>query len=99
MLHQRLINKLDYYGIRGKTATWINAFLSNRTQVVSVNGTHSNSEVVVSGVPQGSVLGQVLFLLYINDITTDIDSKLRLLSDDSVIYREIHNYQDQILLG
>ena len=88
--HQRLLLKLDYYGICGKTAAWIKAFLSNRSQVVSVNGSHSSSRPVPSGVPQGSVLGPVLFLLYINDITEHIQSTMRLFADDSIIYVTTH---------
>ena len=95
--HQRLLSKLDYYGIRGKTVAWIKAFLSNRSQVVSVNGTHSSSWPVPSGVPQGSVLGPVLFLLYINDITDHIQSTMRLFADNSIVYREIKNTCDHAL--
>ena len=96
--HQRLLLKLDYYAIRGKTAAWIKAFLSNRSQVVSVNGSHSSPRPVPSGVPQGSVLGPVLFLLYINDITDHIQSTMRLFADDSIVYREIKNTRDHALL-
>ena len=96
--HQRLLLKLDYYGIRGKTAAWIKAFLSNRSQVVSVNCSHSSPQPVPSGVPQGSVLGPVLFLLYINDITEHIQSTMRLFADDSIVYREIKNIRDHALL-
>ena len=84
--HRRLLSKLEFYGIRGRPAAWIKAFLKNRTQIVSVNGSHSNPQPVTSGVPQGSVLGPVLFLLYINDITDNINSQIRLFADDSVIY-------------
>ena len=94
--HQRLISKLNFYGIRDRSLDWIKAFLTDRTQVVSNNGTHSNPRPVVSGVPQGSVLGPVLFLLYINDITDNISSHMRLFADDSVIYREINTQQDHI---
>ena len=78
-------NKLNYYGITGPTLQWINSFLSNRTQTVSVNGSHSSPANVISGVPQSSVLGLVLFLLYINDITDSINSNIRLFADDCIL--------------
>lgn len=98
--HQRLLLKPNYYGICGKTAAWIKAFLSNRSQVVSVNGSHSSPRPVPSGVLQSSVLGPLLFLLYtcINDITEHIQSTMRLFADDSIIYREIKNICDHALL-
>ena len=66
---------------------WINAFLCYRQQRVVVNGV--NSDWVVSGVPQGIVLGPLLFSLHINDITADIESEIRLFAHDCVCYREI----------
>jgi hypothetical protein len=92
--HQRLLQKLTYYGVNGSTNAWIEAFLSHRTQKVSCSGTHSDSVAVTSGVPQGSVLGPLLFLLFINDISDHIDSHMRLFADDSIIYREINNIDD-----
>ena len=71
---------------------------SNRSQVVSVNGSHSSPRPVPSGVLQSSVLGPLLFLLYINDITEHIQSTMRLFADDSIIYREIKNICDHTLL-
>jgi hypothetical protein len=67
--HLRLMSKLDHYGIRGLSANWIKAFLSNHSQVVSVNASHSHPQPVIYGVPQGTILAPVLFLLYINDIS------------------------------
>ena len=96
--HKHLVTKLKYYGITENTLGWIHSFLSDRTQAVSVNGTHSKSVKVTSGVPQGSVLGPVLFLLYINDINEHINSTVKLFADDSIIYREVHNTQDQLIL-
>ena len=97
--HRHLSAKLHYYGIRGSTPlSWINAFLHNRKQAVSVNGHLSSWVDVSSGVPQGSVLGPALFLLYINDIQDNISSRIRLFADDSIVYREIHSDLDHTIL-
>ena len=72
--------------------------ISERTQATCVNGTQSNWINVTSGVPQGSVLGPVLFLLYINDINEQINSKIKLFADDSVLYRKITCPHDHDLL-
>ena len=77
--HKFLLSKLHYYGIRNHTLSWIGAFLSNRTQTTVVNGAHSSYVEVTSGVPQGYVLGPMLFLLYKNDINNAITSKIKLL--------------------
>lgn len=96
--HQHLSAKLTFYGIRGSTLAWINAFLAGRRQAVSVNGQHSSWELVTSGVPQGSVLGPALFLLFINDIQDNIKSSIRLFADDSIVYRIIRSYKDHQIL-
>ena len=91
--HKRLLSKLTSYGITGNTHNWITSFLSNRKQRVSVNGALSDITDVTSGVPQGSVLGPILFLLYINDINENIQSSIRLFADDSIIYGEIRTVE------
>ena len=92
--HELLKSKFFSYGIDGKTIKWIDAFLCYRQQRVVVNGVKSDWAPVVSGVPQGTVLGPLLFSLHINDITSDIESEIRLFADNCVCYREIKNVED-----
>ena len=92
--HPHLIKKLDHYGIRGKTKEWIASFLHNRQQRVVIEGDTSEKVPVTSGVPQGSVLGPSLFILYINDIATKLNSTVRLFADDTVAYLAIKGSKD-----
>ena len=86
--HQRLIKKLEYYNLNPKVVGWIKSFLSDRTQRVVVDGYTSAEAPVLSGVPQGTVLGPLLFLLFINDIALNVSSSIRLVADDCLVYRE-----------
>ena len=94
VLHERLLQKIEHYGIRGNELGWIKAFLNNRSQAVVVDGAMSQSSPVTSGVPQGSVVGPVLFLLYINDIGLNTTSSLKLFADDCLLYRVIKSQDD-----
>ena len=84
--HEKLILKLHQYGIRGDTLNWIKDFLNNRKQTVVINGINSDEVPVSSGVPQGSVLGPILFLAYINDLPEQVKSRVRLFKDDTAMY-------------
>ena len=96
--HKRLLYKLHYYGIRGSTHQWIASWLSERFQKVVLDGQASDPVPALSGVPQGSVLGPVLFLIFINDLPDNIRSSVRLFADDCVLYRNIKTHTDcQIL--
>ena len=93
-----LMSKLFSNGIGGKTLKWINAFLCYRQQQHVVNGVKSDWAPVVSGVPQGTFLGPLLFSLHINDITADIESEIMLFAVDCVCYREIKDKEDTLTL-
>lgn len=90
-----LLLKLEHYGVwYSTTLDWINDFLSHRTQSVVLEGQTSSTLDVLSGVPQGTVLGPLLFLVYINDLPKCKNSDARLFADDCLIYRQIWNQRD-----
>ena len=92
--HRRLSVKLKAYGIKGALLKWIESFLGMRKQQVSVNGCLSSEKSVISGVPQGSVLGPLLFVLYINDLPDDLDSMVLMFADDTKLFRIIKQNED-----
>ena len=96
--HMRLLHKLDYNGIRGSTHNWISLWLSGRSQQVVLDGQASDPVPVLSGVPQGSVLGPILFLIFINDLPDNLKSSVCLFADDCVMYMNIHSLQDCLIL-
>ena len=96
--HRKLLAKLSHYGIRGNLLRWMEAFLTNQKQRVVVTGTESKWSPVLYGVLQGTVLGPLMFLLYINDFPFGIDSTVKLFADDSVLYRKIESPTDNYKL-
>jgi hypothetical protein len=80
---------MERYGINNKTINWVRNFLTDRKQKVSVNGVESISHDVISGIPQGSVVCLILFVVYINDMPDHVDSEAYLFADDRKVYKEI----------
>ena len=98
--HKLLLHKVNVAGIHGNLLRWLQSFLEKRLQYVIVEGCLSNPNPVLSGVPQGTVLGPLLFLIYINDIADNLSpgSSLRLFADDSLLYRNIKTAEDSAIL-
>ena len=93
--HELLLKKLHAYGVRGKLLMWLDSYLSNRQQTVVINGEHSIPAKVVSGVPQGTVLGPVLFILYLNDLESCIKhSIVTSFADDTRLKKSIKSTND-----
>ena len=93
---KRLLHKLHAYGIRGKVHKWISAFLDDRHQQVRIGSSYSNWAPVKSGIPQGSVLGPTLFLIFINGLPDVIENVTKLFADDTKIYRTINTVTDSV---
>jgi len=96
--HYILLLKLKYYNLDSHGIGWVESFLSSRTQRVVVDGFTSHETPVLSGVTQGTVLGPLLFLVFINDIVTDISSPIWLFADDCLLYPEVRSLSDCCLL-
>jgi len=99
--HRRLLNKIKSYNINQRLILWIQGFLCSRKQSIRVNGEFSSWFDVVSGIPQGSILGPLLFLVYINDLpelcaSQDDSSKLYLYADDAKISKVVSKKTDQL---
>jgi len=86
--HKRLISKVNSFGITGKVSRWIESWMAGRKQRVVLNGSVSEWKLVTSGVPQGSVLGPLLFIMFVNDIDHNVTSKLLKFADDAELFSE-----------
>ena len=91
VLHAGLIHKHKAAGASGSLLKWFISYLSDRKQRVVIPGGHSDWNFIHAGVPRGSILGLLLFLLYINDLVTDTGSKISMFADDSSLYIIVDN--------
>ena len=94
MPHRRLIRKIESYGINGNILKWIKGFLGDRRQTVKVNDVTSEKRTVRSGIPQGSVLGPLLFIIYINDLPEHVLSEMYLFADDTKLMKKVELRED-----
>ncbi len=92
--HERLLLKLNRHGIDGNLLLWLRNFLTERKQRVNIRGSFSTWSSVKSGVSQGSVLGPILFLIYVNDLADIVTSDIKLFADDTKIYRQLTEPED-----
>ena len=92
--HEGFLFKLWQYWISGELITLIKDFLSCSKQRVALNSQHSSRADVKAGVPQGSILGPLLFLIYINDLPNDLNSNVKLFADDTSLFSVVHNITD-----
>ena len=83
------MRKLDGLGVQGKILGWIQSFLSNRTQKVIVDGEESGWRDVISGIPQGSVLGPMFFICFINDLPNDVKTNVFIFADDTKLFATV----------
>ena len=96
--HELLIHKLKSYNISDAMITWLSSFLNNRKQSVRINGSTSSWTSLTSGVPQGSIIGPLMFLLFVNDIPQITSSNIMLFADDTKLWRLIKSIDDVNIL-
>ena len=98
--HDILLRKLHHYGIRGNALRWFENYLKNRKQFVTYNGVSSDTKLITCGVPQGSILGPLLFFIYIDDLSLVCDRLLSILfADDTNMFmssKDVHSLQTVI---
>ena len=96
MPHELLLTKMYAYGIQVPLLSWLRCSLTDRYQRVILRGHHSSRTSVLSGVPQGTVLGPILFLIYINDIPRNITSNTKFFVDDMKVYRVLRDTKEDV---